>query len=190
MNKNICIIGGAYDPITLAHRAIAEKIADAFSDMEIWFIIAYKHFFGKNMSELTHRKNMCKLGLEGLPVKISDYQDNGSTFDLMQVIKADHPDKNFYFVIGQDNAENLHLWDHGEELIKGDLVNFIVIPRQGSTNEQTWYKNPPHQCLSDIDILGISSTQVRAYLKSGNPEVANLVSPKVLEYIKTNGLYQ
>ena len=52
------------------------------------------------------------------------------TIYLMEGFQQEHPDYEFYFVMGTDLIEGLHLWDNeGDRLI--NQVKFLIFERHG-----------------------------------------------------------
>ena len=181
----IGLYGGSFDPITNGHINVIINLLKYFD--QVWIMPCYKSLTGKNLTESTHRLNMCKLAISNINdnrVKIFDFEIKnkltGTSIEIMMSIYKKYPKKNFYFVMGMDVANNIFEWNNHEQILK--VVKFCIIPRFGYKSVTDWYKNKPHLFI-DIESKDISSTQ---WKKSKN---SNMIDIKVLEYIEINNLY-
>jgi nicotinate-nucleotide adenylyltransferase len=104
---------------------------------------------------------------------------------MLTALKTKHSSLDFYFIIGSDNANCIQQWHRWQEVIS--MVPFIVIERQGSPLTATWCRQSPHYIVN-LNIPEISSTEARAILHSGGTPPT--MHPKVIDYIRHNGLYQ
>ena len=194
--KQIAILGGAFDPPTIGHFKLATYVLDNTDVSKVWIVPCYKHMYGKNMSDFSHRINMCKLTMTDNRIKIMDIekliQSNGQTYDLVQSLFKKYGDaREFSFIIGQDNANDFHKW-YNYELLQ-EMIRFIVVPRKGVCNNGSdWYLKPPHIYLKGSSpIPEISSTEIRQRIKSndyGSTFFKHMSLP-VFGYIKQNHLY-
>jgi len=82
-------------------------------------------------------------------------------------------------------VEKLPLWREAEELAR--LAEFVVVPRPGQT-DVPFPKPFQGQTLKGFP-LGVSSSQIRARVQSGQP-IDHLVPAAVAEGIRSAGLYQ
>ncbi len=200
--KNIAILGSAFNPITKGHTGIAENVIKTlpFID-EVRLSPCYRHSFGKQLENDFHRLEMCKLAVDNLnnpKIKLSDYEIknklSGTTYDFFSNLNL-YPEflgNKYFFIMGLDNAVNIHKFYKYEELLK--IITFITINRDGvETNpENDWYKKAPHIYfeLQKDSLLKISSTQVRdALLEDDNETLAKMIDKDVLDYIKLNHLF-
>jgi nicotinate (nicotinamide) nucleotide adenylyltransferase len=70
MGKRFCILGGAFDPPTLGHIAVAKHVLANGFDI-VWLQPCFAHRFGKEMAEPWQRLEMCELAAK----------DSGMQFD-------------------------------------------------------------------------------------------------------------
>jgi nicotinate-nucleotide adenylyltransferase len=195
----VAILGGAFDPITKGHIAVAKYVLDASRSFdEIWLMPCFHHMLNKNMATPEHRLDMCELAcqVDGR-IKTSNYEIlhrlKGETYHLAHKL-FDEPfakdEFDFSFIIGMDNANTFDKWFNYENLEK--LVRFVVVPRAGVVrNEQVnWYLHSPHIYLGvpDKPWTEVSSTLVREKLLQ-HEAVSEYLDPKVIEYIERNHLY-
>lgn len=191
----IGILGGAFDPPTRAHIALAEFLIAKDVVDQIWLMPAYAHKYGKDMQSFEHRLTMCQLACGGLDrILVSDFErqiseiSDGSSYDMLIELQKDFPEFDFYFVIGQDNADTLDGWKNWNYLVQN--TRFIVLPRPMPMSQHLdWYLSPPHQILEDTPQMPISSTQVRQQLGTDPSHLLELLTPKVLDYILHQKIY-
>lgn len=199
--KSIALFGGAFDPITFGHINTAQWVLDNIKSIdEVWFMPCYKHIWGKDMEEFTHRYNMIELAIKEIDdprLKVFDWeltiQNTGSTYDCISQLFASKWSINnqFSLIIGMDNAQTLHYWQNYPKLI--EKIRMIVTPRAGVKRDNSidWYMKSPHILVSSTEYprkANISSTQVRELLKQ-DVKLGDLVPVKVLEYIIEYTLY-
>jgi len=203
MKKKIGLLGGAFNPITnKGHVSLALFVLEEISELdEIWVMPCFGHADKKELVSSEHRVKMCKLAFQDFKrLKVFDYeiehQLNGSTYDMLSLLSKDeeYTDYEFFFIMGQDNANTLHLWDHSKELM--EQYNFIVVHRKGYDNEASWYHENGHIYINkEFAEIPVSSTMVRNLLSKETLDemekslLESIVDDKVLDYIKKNGLY-
>jgi nicotinate-nucleotide adenylyltransferase len=183
------ILGGGFNPMHLAHFEMAKQALEVVDN--VWIMPCYSHSYGKEMESSLHRTNMCLLTTKLHPkIKVNTYEiynklENG-TYDMLAKLIKDFKDIEFYFILGQDNADSIHKWKNNEEIRK--LLPFIVIPRNTQQSEENWYKQSPHIYLKDAKIPNISSTEVRKRVIE-NQDLEGMIDNFVLDYIKKGNLY-
>ena len=94
------------------------------------------------------------------------------------------PEAKIFYLIGGDHVQKLPAWRDAEELAR--LADFVVVPRPGQVDIP--FPKPFHgQALKGFP-LGVSSSQIRARVKAGEP-IDHLVPATVAEAIRGAGLY-
>jgi len=196
--KRIAIYGGAFNPIHNAHIKVAQIILTAAKMDEVWLVPAYKHMNNKNLLKSEHRINMLNLAVKDFPnIKVFKYEiDNklgGETYKFLKKLLSDDKYANFdfFYVLGQDNANNFKEWYNFEHL--QNLIPFIIIPRKGVIPKDNWYKKSPHIYLNkETDIMELSSTTIRniIFKNVSDVKLKNILNKDVLKYIKQNNLYE
>jgi len=105
--------------------------------------------------------------------------------DLASEFKQEFPNDRveWFLILGADAYKNFPQWRQPEEIAKN--VSIVVVSRPGENHQEL-----DHFPCCFIDVPGweISSTQVRLAVKDSE-SIAELVTPSVNEYIKTNKLY-
>ena len=195
--KNVALFGGAFDPPTKGHMAVAEAVLKLPDIDEVWFMPCYVHMFDKTMCPYRARVEMLRLmanGNDKLKVFQFELENNlatGSTYEILTMLKDSYwySEFNFSFIIGLDNANSIEKWYRWEEII--ELVSFIVLPRDGQApNKEAWYAKKPHRIL-DQEVPSVSSTQARNSLINNDETAAkHILGKEIYEYICKKGLYR
>src|SRR5262249_33563170 len=106
------------------------------------------------------------------------------TIDTMRDFARRFPDAERFYLIGADNVAQLPKWREAEELAR--LASFVAIPRPGEAVAS--FPAPFRGRTLTGFPLGVSSSQIRARIKAGQP-VDHLVPATVAEAIRNSQLY-
>jgi len=193
------LLGGAFDPVHAGHVQVARSVLAGGEIDEVWLMPCFEHLAGKRLTAAADRLEMCRLAVEGMrAVRVFDYEIahafRGETYHLMRRLLADPTlcdEVDFHLIIGQDNADDLAQWSHGQELER--LVPFVVVSREGgeAIRPDAWYLRPPHRFVpaAGAPSGAVSSTRVRSLLWRQDRRVEDLLPETVLAYIRARGLY-
>jgi nicotinate-nucleotide adenylyltransferase len=193
--KEVIILGGTFNPPTVAHQEIARGCLNETGFDEVWMMptgqrrdkdIDTDH--DVRLAMLGHMKQEVFADTDRLVV--SDFELNlpipTETSRTVGALAIAYPNKRFWFVYGADSYHNMPTWKDGEELQR--TLPMLLIGRPG-------YMLPPesdrvkHLALSlDEAIASVSSTEVRNRAHARKP-IGTLVCSSVHDYIMTNGLY-
>lgn len=186
--RRIGVLGGTFDPPHLGHLMIAEIVRETLNLEEVWFMPAGEPPHKKQaMIDGQDRLHMLEHAIKDSPYfKSIDIElkrtGKSYTFDTMCTLTNEHPNIEFYFIIGADMVEYLPHWHRIEEL--STFVKFVGVKRAGFQLES------PYPVITvDIPMIDISSTLIRERLKN-NLTVKYLVPDAVYTYIRENGLYE
>lgn len=188
-SEHVALYGGAFDPFTIAHGSIVNRIWQL--GYPVWVMPCWAHKFDKDPTPAKHRWEMLIQAASEctniIPVSWElDHQHSGSMYETLSALKAIHPDKVFHIVIGMDNANLIHKWDRGEKLIAENP--FIVLSRHGYDSLVTWPFQKPHEFIEFG--ASLSSTNVRKEIAAGNyAEASHMVPDLVWNYIVEHQLY-
>lgn len=155
----IAIFGGSFDPIHIAHEAIVKEALKTL-DIEKLIVVPtylnpFKHSF--YLEPKTRFRLLQKVFEKFENVEICDYEINqpkpSYSINTVSYLKKLYNPTKIYFIIGEDNLENLENWHQIDELKK--FVEFVVVSRNGFKT-----KNANKFILLNVDI-NISSTKLR-----------------------------
>jgi nicotinate-nucleotide adenylyltransferase len=182
----IAIYGGTFDPIHHGHLILARQALEELNLDLVTFVPAAESPFKANHQSASaeHRLQMVKLAIENEPGFVVDSLEidrGGVSFsiDTVLAIQKKFPDSELFFLLGEDNADQLAQWHRYGELEK--LVRFIVLSR---TNKRL----PKHYPVIRRH-FEISSTELRNRV-ANRQQITYLVPEAVLRYIQDHNLYQ
>lgn len=186
--RRIGILGGTFDPPHLGHLIIAEEVRLALGLEEIWFIPSQEPPHKNNaFTSAVTRVEMVQKAIEGnsyfkLNTIEVDRLGRSYTSDTLKLLKNEHPDDSFYFIIGADMVEYLPKWYNINELL--EMVSFVGVKRIGSELE-----TPYSIKMVDIPYMEISSTMIRERICKSS-SVKYYLPEAVIRYIKEKRLYE
>lgn len=186
--KRVGLLGGTFNPPHMGHLIIAEQVGRQLDLDKVYFMPDAEppHVDLKPFIPAAHRQKMVELAIEGNPLfdlETIEIKRGGKsyTIDTMTQLKAEHPEIDYYFIIGADMVAYLPKWERIEELVR--LVNFVGVARPG------YPKESPYPIIwVDMPTVDLSSTQLRKMVKEGR-SLRYLVPDAVARYIEEEGLY-
>lgn len=195
--RRLGMLGGAFDPPHLAHRALAAAALEQLQ-LDVLHVLPTGRAWHKTrpLTDAVHRLAMSRLAFEGLgPVALDDREirrDGPSyTLDTLRELRFEFPQAELYLVMGKDQADVLPSWRDWEQIVA--LACICVADRDLLTGQETRFVPPPEMAgrfrKLEMPAMDISATGIRARV-AGGQGIAPLVSPAVARYIETNSLYQ
>ena len=186
--KQVGILGGNFNPVHNAHLVVADQVRQQLGLDQVLLMPEYQppHVDQKETIPEHHRLKMLKLaieGIEGLAIETIELERKGIsyTYDTMKILTEQHPDTDYYFIIGADMVDYLPKWYRIDELV--DMVQFVGVQRprykSGTSYPVIWV---------DVPLMDISSSMVRDFIAQGRKPNFLLPQP-VLDYIEKEGLY-
>jgi nicotinate-nucleotide adenylyltransferase len=189
----IVVFGGAFNPPTIAHKAIHHHIASQLPvDLFIYLPVS-NHYTKRSLESNFHRMQMLNLMTRTLdnvivsPMEFEDPEYRG-TYQSLVRFQERYPTKEVAFVIGADNLFKLHKWINAESLLSE--FRFIVIPRDDIAIEPMFEVDPflrRHQKQFIFLPLFDSRVSSTSFRESFDP---TLVDKQVFDYITLHGLYR
>jgi nicotinate-nucleotide adenylyltransferase len=176
------IFGGSFNPIHNGHISLARQLREKAGLDEVWLMVSPQNPL-KAQSDLLDdqiRMEMARLAVEGeTGIMASDYEMNLSkpsyTWNTLEALKKDYPDREFVLMIGGDNWTLFDKWYRADDIRKNYQI--IVYPRRGCEGG-----------IEGLDLIDISSTEIRERIKAGK-NITQLVPKAVADYIAKHKLY-
>ena len=186
--KQVGILGGNFNPVHNAHLIVADQVRQQLGLDQVLLMPEYQppHVDKKETIPEHHRLKMLELaieGIDGLAIETIELERKGIsyTYDTMKLLTEQHPDTDYYFIIGADMVDYLPKWYRIDELV--DMGQFVGVQRPrykaGTSYPVIWV---------DVPLMDISSSMVRDFLAQGRKPNFLLPQP-VLDYIENEGLY-
>ncbi len=199
----LCIFGGTFNPIHLAHVKVAEA---AFRQLTLDRLLLIPSFIPPHkqtdrLIAARHRLRMAALAIadrDGWAVSDIEIERGGRSYsiDTVRTVIAEHALQDPpYFLIGADMLQDLATWKDVAQLVT--LCQFVVVARPGRPLDPSPAlpaaigREEAHAvCQRKVDVppMDVSSTDIRRRAADGLP-YEHLVPPAVAEYIRQNRLY-
>lgn len=186
------LFGGSFDPVHLGHLLVAQAAREELGLDRFFFIPAAQSPFkpGSKPTSASDRLRLLRLALAGKTWCELDEQElrRGGvsyTIDTVRDYAQRFSGAQIFYLIGGDHVQKLPQWRDAAKLAQ--LAEFVVVPRPGET--ETPIQKPFRGRALKGFPLGISSSQIRARIQSGQP-IDHLVPSAVAEAIYASGLYK
>ena len=140
--KKVVILGGSFDPVHIGHIEILKAAINRLNCDEGWLMIAPSPRWKNKYASLNFRLRLLSYvekNEENIKVCKDEIEIKGTTYtyNTFLKLKEKYQDIEFYFLLGADQLDKLHLWYEIEKLSK--LINLVVV-------------NRPHYCLNNENL--------------------------------------
>jgi nicotinate-nucleotide adenylyltransferase len=201
--RKIALLGGTFDPVHLGHTAVASDAAGRISAEKVIFVPAKRSPLKGSLPKADdeHRLAMIAIAIaENSSFDVSDYELNkpapSYTLQTIRKFQADYgSDAVICWLVGADGVNDLQHWFAIEELI--DACNLCTMYRAGCEPpdfagfEDVWGRRRVEKLQRNViktALVDVSSTEIRERLAAGG-DVADMLHPGVLDYIRKHSLY-
>ena len=206
----IGIFGGTFDPVHNGHLRVAQALSEAllFDELRLLPCGEPAHRAPPQASA-DDRIAMLQLALKGissLAIDKREVQRQGPSYmvDTLASLREELKDQPLVLIIGWDAFVGLPTWHRWQQII--ELAHLVVVQRPGSrvtpcgemalllqrhqTDDVAELSKRIAGCilLQPVDVLDVSSTEVRARL-AAKEDVSDLLPMAVDTYIKEQQLY-
>ena len=175
----IGVFVGSFDPVHIGHTNVMNYLIDEKIVDKVIVIATGNYWHKQNITNLNDRLNMLEF-IKNDNITI-DKENNKIkyTYQILEKLKEEQPNDEFYLVIGADNANTLYKWKCYKKIIENGI---IVVARD---NIKINLK------IDNLIIINknfgyISSTNIRSNLE----EYKDFINEKVYNYIIRNKLYE
>ncbi|MBN8510804.1 MAG: nicotinate-nucleotide adenylyltransferase [Burkholderiales bacterium] len=193
MTRRIGLFGGSFDPVHVAHLALARAaLAQLALDELRWVPAGQAWQKTRAMTPAVHREAMLRLAIADEPrwrLERCELQRSGPSYtvDTVRELQAAEPGASWFLVIGQDQYAGLHTWHRFDELLR--LVTLAVALRPGAAAEADPRVRAAPLLRIELPPMAVSATAIRARVAAGEG-IAGLVPPAVADYIYRHRLYR
>lgn len=171
------IFGGSFNPIHNGHIILARQLKERAGLDEVWLMVSPQNPLKQHAGLLADeaRMEMARKAVEGeAGIVASDYEMQlprpSYTWNTLQVLSRDYPDREFVLMIGGDNWELFDRWYRAEDIRRHyEIVVYTRTP-------------------GDPGFIDISSTEIRRRIREGL-SIGELVPAAVADIIKEKGYY-
>ncbi len=206
--KSIVVMGGSFNPPTLAHQKILIAALEALNADYGVFVPSSHTYVQNKMRKLKHPKEVLseQLRLQMLQVMAADdprlgvndlefhRTEKAYTYETMEAVQAQYPEAKLYFLAGGDKVEIIARWHRIRDFL--ERFSIITIRRDGENPTAAIETHPFLQRYQDRFLViespegieGISSSAVRDKLRFGDPSAEFLCHAGVWTLLQKNGL--
>jgi len=194
------VLGGTFDPIHVAHLAIAQAALETFALRRVLFVPAAQppHKPGRPISPAEHRFAMVEVAIAGNPgFEASrmelDRAGPSYTVDTLAALHAADPETRLALILSAESFAGLPTWNEAERILT--LADVIVAPRfgydevDGSFLARQFPSSRAQAVFLDGPRVWLSASEIRQRAAAGR-SVRYLVPDAVAAYIGDHGLYQ
>ena len=171
------IFGGSFNPIHNGHIILARQLKKQAALDEVWLMVSPQNPLKQHADLLADeaRIEMARKAVEGEEgIMACDYEMHlprpSYTWNTLQALSHDYPDREFVLMIGGDNWKLFDRWYHAEDIRQ----HFEIVV----------YTRTP----GDPGFIDISSTEIRRRIREGL-SFEDLVPTAVADIIKEKGYY-
>lgn len=171
------IFGGSFNPIHNGHIILARQLKERAGLDEVWLMVSPQNPLKQHAGLLADeaRMEMARKAVEGeAGIVASDYEMQlprpSYTWNTLQALSRDYPDREFVLMIGGDNWELFDRWYRAEDIRRH--YEIVVYTRTSG----------------DPGFIDISSTEIRRRIREGL-SIGELVPAAVADIIKEKGYY-
>ncbi len=195
--ERIGIMGGTFDPIHQGHIRMAQC---ALEGMRLDRVLMLPSGNPPHKPDITPAEDRYRMvcaacaGIDGLEPSREEVDRTGViyTVDTLSILHEKYPKADLYYIIGADTLMELKNWRRYERVLT--LCTFLICPRSSKYTPEDLEKEcrrlsgmGGHFALVDMDVIDVSSTDVRTAIREGAP--TPLLPVAVREYAMTAGLY-
>lgn len=194
----IGVMGGSFDPIHIGHLVAASEVAHRFGLDRVVFSPTGEawHKDSDDRAPAELRYEMTRAATAGDPrfaVTRVDIDRAGPTYtvdtlrDLQDGFAAEHPGQasEWYFITGADALADILGWRDPDRIVAA--AHLVGVTRPGHVLADPGLP-AARVSLVEIPALAISSTDIRARVRAGEP-IRYLVPDAVEQLIARHGLY-
>ena len=184
------IFGGSFNPIHKGHILLAQQLRKRAGLDEVWLMVSPQNPLKQSADLLDDKLRMemarkALVGVEGIVA--SDYEMHlpkpSYTWNTLQQLSKDYPDREFVLLMGGDNWERFDQWYRHEDILTNYQI--VVYPRKDTEVPDPFV---PSVCIVEAELLDISSTEIRQRIREGKG-IRRMVPGVVADFIKENKLY-
>ena len=153
----VAVLGGSFDPIHQGHLMMTKTVLKKKLADEVWFMPAAKNpLKERQVSDFDVRAKMIKAAIAPYrKMRLCTLENElpypSYTINTVKALKKRYPEIEFAWIIGEDQAEQLHQWKDIDEL--KSLIHFLVFERKGSAdknNDLIWISGFEHPASSTL----------------------------------------
>lgn len=187
------LFGGTFDPPHIGHLVVAQDAAEVLELDRLLLVPARipPHKTDRVLTPAHHRLEMTQAAAEGNEwMRVSgvelDREGPSFTVDTLQHFQSRRPDAELFFLMGEDQLREIHLWHEAERLPR--LARIVVMSRDGVEPGDPGPEMEIEYERVSVTRIDVSSSQIRRRLREGR-SIRYLVPAPVRRIIERHRLY-
>ena len=201
IRRRIGIMGGTFDPIHMGHLILGEKAYEQFHLDKVLFMPSGNPPHKRNRQGRAtdeQRVEMVRRAISTNPhfeLSMVEMHENGYTYTYhtLELLKAENPDIDYYFIIGADSLYNFDTWMEPGRICK----NCILVTAVRNHSTMTELETEMHRLSLKYDgtfltlnttNIDVSSEMLRNWI-SEDKSVRYYIPDSVITYIEENQIY-
>jgi nicotinate-nucleotide adenylyltransferase len=197
--RRMGVFGGSFDPPHIGHMILAAEAQSQLGLEKILWVLTSipPHKRSQAVSPVAQRLALVQAALQDEPafqLSTVDIDREGPHYavDTMRLLRADFPDADLIYLIGEDSLFDLPIWYQPQVLV-AELAGLGVMRRPGKHADLEALENVLPGVRQKVEfieapLLEISSSQIRQRIRSGQAFRYYLL-PTVYEMIQSRSYY-
>ena len=197
----IGLMGGTFDPIHIGHLMLAECAYEQFDLEQVLFLPSGNppHKRTRVGASDQQRMDMVRLAIDANPHFALDSEEmyrSGYTYtnDTLEILTAQHPDTDYYFIIGADSLMAFDTWYRPDGIcahcilavaVRDQLATEMLTEKMDELRE----KYQARIFLLQTPDVDIASRRLREMCREGR-SIRYYVTDEVFAYIRDNQIYK
>ena len=198
--RRIGLMGGTFDPVHYVHLMLAENAYTQYDLDEVVLLPSGDppHKTKRHITSAAMRYDMLRLASEGIPyftISEMEIRRNGYSYSAQTLteLRAQHPDTDYYFIMGGDSIFQIETWYHPEIVMKSCIILAAIRDQVSMTDFEARIAYLEKTYGADIRLLNLpdmmlSSSEMRRRVAEGK-SIRFMTPDPVIDYIKSNNLY-
>ena len=204
MAKSIVVMGGSFNPPTIAHHKLMKAAMEQLGANKGIFVPVSAKYLQRKMrkagfpdevlseeTRIAMLRAMCeedsRLEIEDVEMK---HPKGWYTLETMRYVQEKYPGAEVVCLAGSDKLE---IFANAHRMIEfTNSFCYGVVTRDGDDPDAILRKNPEAWASRDRfrtikapeGVDGVSSTAIREWLRTGEGDISDMLHPKVMELVK------
>jgi len=200
MRHAVGIMGGTFDPIHIGHLILAESAWQQFSLEKVLFMPSGNPPHKRNRDGATNqqRVDMVRLAIASNPhfeLSLEEMHEQGYIYtkETLRRLLENHPDTDYYFIMGADSLLAFDSWNGPEEICRQCILTVAVRDSMDPDDLERAIEHVRIRYSADVrklesPNLDISSHDIREWLSEGW-STRYYLPDEVLTYILDKDIY-
>ena len=200
--RKVGIMGGTFDPIHLGHLILGEKAYEQLGLDKVWFMPSGNPPHKQNrdgQATEEQRVEMVKRAISPNPhfgLSLIEMHEEGYTYTYhtLEQLRAEHPDTDYYFIIGADSLFDFEMWKEPARICQACT---LVVATRNHTSLETLDRKMQELSRKysgnfirlDTMNIDVSSRLLRQWIQEGK-SLRYYVPDEVIAYIGEQKIYR